>query len=57
MNKTILSIRNVNNSSLVTATNGYCVIEFLTETKNVLILLFKIKIQLWKNSINAFFRK
>ncbi len=51
MSKTILSIRNINNSNLVTATNGYYSVEFSTKSNCIVLLLCIIKIHLWKRAL------
>ncbi len=56
MNKTIISIKCENNLVFINAENQLASIEFTSEKQNIIFLLLKIKIRLWKRAIIDIFR-
>jgi hypothetical protein len=57
MSKTIISIKYENNLVFINAENQIASIKFTSEKMNVVMLLLKIKLRLWKTSIKTYFRK
>ena len=57
MSKTIISIKCSDNLAFINAENQITSVEFTSEQMNVILLLLKIKMRLWKTSIKKYFRK
>jgi len=52
MSKTIISMKYKSDLLLVNAKNGTTSIEFTTGNINILLLMLKIKLKLWKSSFS-----
>ena len=57
MSKTIISIKYDDNLVFINAENQIASINFTSEKMNVILLLLKIKMRLWKTSIKKHFKK
>ena len=55
MNRTIVSLEYKNDVTFVNAQNQGTVVEFISETNNIICLLLKIKYELWKKQIKSIF--